>query len=100
MQELRQTEQHLQQVSTQRQHYSRQILEYDNALDELKGVKEAFQIVGSVMVKKDAKAISVELEKKKEIAELRLTTITKQEKELQTLVKKLQDEVTDELDKE
>lgn len=99
MEDLQQLEGQLQGVRRQRQQYQRQVLEFENALDELKSTKEAYQIVGSVMIKKDAAAISTDLEKKKEVASLRLDTLAKQEETLQEEVLELQKKVMSDLDK-
>ena len=62
--QLRVIEQQLSTTSQQRQAYDQQLVEIENALNELKDKQEAYHIVGSIMIKKDAKKIVEELTQK------------------------------------
>ncbi len=100
LQELQALDQQRSKVSQQKTQYKHQVLEIDNALQELETVNEGYQIVGGVMIKKSSKNIISNLQQKKEIASLRLKTLEKQEEELTKQVQKLQQQVITELDKE
>lgn len=96
---LRILEDQLQQVSSQKRSYNRQVMEFENALSELQTSTEAYHIVGNVMVKKSSADLKKQLEHKKEIATIRLQTLEKQEQELEKEVTALQQKVLAELDK-
>lgn len=73
-------EQQMQQYAMQKQTLHVQVVEVDNALDELQKTKEQpFKIVGSVMIGCDKETMIKELQGKKETAEIRLKNVEKQE---------------------
>lgn len=100
IQQLSMIEQHLNSIISQKQQYNKQILEIESALSELDLVDEAYQIVGSVMIKKKSSDIKVNLNEQKELIKVRLQTLEKQEKSYQEQAKKLQDKVMGDLDKQ
>jgi prefoldin beta subunit len=91
-------EQNAQQLSTQRQSFQSQILEIDSALEELKNSKEAYRIIGSIMVKSDASKLKEELDSKKKLIDIRVNSIEKQEEIAREKAKKLQEEIMNELE--
>ncbi len=93
MQELQMIEQNLQNVLMQKQNFQVQIAEIDSALKELEGKESAYKIVGNLLVESDAKTLVQELAGKKEVAELRLKSIEKQEAKLQEKAQSLQKEI-------
>ena len=93
LEELRMVEQQLTAVVSQKQQYQRQILETENALAELEGKSEAYAIVGSVMVKKDASVLVQELTEKKELATTRVQSFEKQEVSLRERIEEVQKSV-------
>ena len=97
IQKLSMLEQSLSSVVSQKQQYNKQFLELESALTEMKGVSEAYQIVGSIMVKKTSAELSKDLEEKKKVLEVRLKSLEKQEKSLREEVKELQEKVVSEL---
>lgn len=86
-------EQNVQQLSMQKQQFSSQLFEIEGALKEVESSNVAYKIVGGVMfgVKKDV--LKSDLESKKELLELRIKTLEKQELQLREKFKKLQEEV-------
>ncbi len=84
---LQLTEQGLQNLLLQKQVFQFELIETNNALEELKKVKtegDVFKIVGSLMFKSNKTTLSKELEKKSDILNLRLKAIDKQEEELKS----------------
>jgi len=82
IQELQLTEQHLQSIHQQKNKFQTQLFETESAIYELANTKIVHKIIGNVMVLADKDKIKKELLEKKEVLELRLKTIEKQEKTL------------------
>lgn len=79
-------------VSAQRQQASMQLEMANASLDELAKTKEksVYKVVGNVLFLKDAKEMEKELGDKKEIFDLRLKTLEKQEENLLKKLKGIQ----------
>ncbi|MCA9478038.1 MAG: prefoldin subunit [Nanoarchaeota archaeon] len=92
-------EQNLSSLVANRQHLQKQILELEEAVKELETVEDAYQIVGTVMLKKSSKDLQKELSEKKETTTVKLESIQQQEKVLRDQLKKVQDSVMAELKK-
>ncbi|HDI03042.1 MAG TPA: prefoldin subunit beta [Candidatus Pacearchaeota archaeon] len=87
------TEQALQNLLLQKQSFQLELLETENALSEVKSTKgDVFKIVGPVLVKAKKEDLIPELEKKKEILELRIKSIEKQEQEMKEKLTKEREE--------
>lgn len=86
MAQLQLAEQGLQNMLMQKQMFQLELVETENALEELKKTKdgEVFRIVGSLMLKANKQEVEQELKKKSELLELRLKAIEKQEDELKS----------------
>ncbi len=96
--QLQLMEQKLQNFMMQRQNFQGQQLELDNALKELdKSKGESYKIVGSIMIATDKESLQNDLNSKKEVVELRLKSIKKQEDALKEKAETLQSEVVAEL---
>ncbi|MBI2673235.1 prefoldin subunit beta [Candidatus Woesearchaeota archaeon] len=94
-------EQNLQNLFMQRQNFQSKLLEVDNALDELKKSNgETYKIVGNIMIKGSREEFIKELESKKEIINLRIKNLEKQEEKLKERASKIQNEVVETLKKE
>jgi len=93
IQRLSLIEQNLNNSLMQKQNFQMQEIEIDNALKELKDSKEAYQIVGNIMIKAEGTKLKKELESKKEIIELRIKNIEKQEEKIKSEAENLQKEV-------
>jgi prefoldin beta subunit len=86
-------EQNLQQLLMQKQQFQSQLFELESALKELEGTKQAYKIVGNIMVAAEKEDLKKDVLQKKEIAELRVSSIEKQEQQLKDRAKKLQEEI-------
>lgn len=92
-------EQNVQTLSMQKQQFQAQLFELESALKEIEKTDESFKIIGNVMIKTDKAALKAELGQKKEIIDLRLKNIDKQDKQLREKAETLQKEVMSKLKK-
>ena len=99
VQKLQLLEQNAQQLLAQRQQFQQSLLEIESALGELDKTKEAYKIIGNIMVATEKEDLKKDLAQKKESMELRIKTLEKQETEVKEKAKKLQEEVLKELEK-
>ena len=91
---LQMLEQNLQMLASQRQSCQLQISEIENAVKELNKTKEqAFKIIGNLMIASNPKELEKELESKKEVLTIRITSLEKQETQLRKKAEELQKEV-------
>jgi len=95
IQQLQITEQALQNLVLQKQMFQLELIESNNALDELKIMKtdEVFKIIGNVMFKTDKEELKKELQKKIDLLNLRLKAIENQEEELRKGLLKARSEI-------
>ena len=91
--QLSMLEQSIQKISMQKQQFQAQLTEIDSALSEISNKEKAYKIVGNIMVLKPKVDIEKDLNSKKEIAELRIKTLEKQEEKAKEKAKALQEEV-------
>ena len=92
--QLQFTEQNVQNLLLQKQTIQSQLLEIESTLEELeKEPKKAFKIVGSVMVESTPKEMQKDLKGKKELLDLKMKSIEKQEEKLKEKSKELQEKV-------
>jgi len=95
IQELQMSEQALQNLLLQKQAFQMELSETENALKEIKSSKEdIFKIVGQIMLKADKQETEKELSHKKDILQLRLNSVEKQEKSVKERVEKLREELS------
>ena len=79
---LQQMQQNLQSIMLQKQHLESEHLETERALELLKKANDediVYKAAGSILVKSSKPTLVSELEEKKELANTRLTVLTKQE---------------------
>ena len=86
-------EQNVQAIAMQKQQVQTQIFEIESALKELEGSTDSFKIIANIMVKTPKDKIKKELEEKKEVLNLRMQTLEKQEKQMKETIKELQKEI-------
>ena len=97
--QLQLIEQNLQNFLAQKQTFQTQLLEIDNALKELNSTKEdSYKIIGNIMIKDKKENLVKELQSKKEIVELRLKSLDKQETKIKDKAEELQTKVVKELE--
>jgi prefoldin beta subunit len=92
-------EHNLHNLEQQRQQMQAQLFELESAIGSLADAKSAYKIVGSVMVHAQPATLLKELQQKKEVLDVRIQSIEKQEEKLRDSAKALQDEVMSELKK-
>ena len=92
-------EQNVQTLLMQKQQFQAQMFEVESALKEIEKTSEAFKIIGNIMIKTEKADLKTELDKKKEIIDLRLKNIDKQEKQLREKGESLQKEVMSKIKK-
>jgi len=90
--QFQQTQQQMQVLLSQKQNLQMQSVEMENALEELgKNEKgDVFEVVGNIMIKKSSDEISKNLNEKKELMDLRLSTLDKQIEKLNEKATELQ----------
>jgi prefoldin beta subunit len=98
--QLQMLEQSMQSLLMQKQQFQLQQTEIESALKELENVDEAYKIVGNIMVLSKKASLKADLNSKKEVAELRIKNIEKQENQLREKASKLQEEVMKEMGKD
>ena len=92
--QLQAMEQRLQSLMMQKQSFQGQLLELENAIGETKDLKgDAFKIIGPIMITAKIDDIKKDLKEKKEMFDLRLKSIDKQEKKIKDEASKLQEKV-------
>jgi len=96
---LQALEQSMQQYVMKRQQFAQKRLEVDSALKEIEKAPEMYKIVGNIMVRTDKESLTRELNDRKEMADLRIKTLEKQESKLSERVEELKTQVMKELKK-
>ena len=94
---LQMMEQSMQNLLMQKQQFQLQRVEIESALKELENVDEAYKIVGNIMVLSKKADLKSDLSSKKEVIELRIKTLEKQENQMRDKASKLQNEVLKEM---
>lgn len=101
IQQLQMFEQTMQNTLMQKQQIQAQQIEIDNALTEINDSKgEVYKIVGPIMVASQKDKIKSDLEAKKEVINIKLKNIEKQESNLKEKATKLQAEVMEKMQAE
>ena len=88
IEQLQLFEQSLQSMLMQKQQFQSQLAEINSALGELEKTEEAYKIVGNIMVSSKKEDLKEDLGSKKEIIELRIKTLEKQENHTKEKAKK------------
>ncbi len=90
-------EQNIQNFLMQKQQFNAQLVEVNSALEEIEKTDTAYKIIGNVMVLSKKEDLKKDLQSRREMAELRIKAIEKQENEIKEKAKKLQQEVLSEM---
>lgn len=93
---LQQIQQNLQSIVLQKQHLESEQLETDRALEVLKKINDndvVYKTAGSILVKSTKPTMISELEEKKELANTRLTVLSKQEARLKENLKEAETKI-------
>ncbi len=92
--QLQLLEQNIQNFLLQKQSFQAQTIEIDNAIEELDKTKgQTYKIVGAIMVSSEKEDLKKDLKNKREVIDLRIRSIEKQENQLKEKASKLQSEV-------
>ena len=92
-------EQNLHSFLTQKRNFQSQMLEIENALKEIETSKEkVYKIVGGVMLESTKEKLEKDLKERKEVLDLRMNSIDKQEKSVKERAEKIQKEVMAEIE--
>ena len=97
--QLSMMEQNIQNFSLQKQQFQAQMLEVESAEKEIEESKEAYKIIGSIMVAQDKDKIKKELKDKKEVLNTRIESFEKQEVKLKERAEAIQKEVLEDMKK-
>lgn len=100
--QLQMLEQNIQNFLMQKQTFQSQLMEVDNASEEIeKAQGKTYKIIGSIMIAEDKESLKKDLDSKKEFLSLKIKAVEKQENQLKEKAAKLQSEVLEHLkDKE
>ncbi len=98
--QLQMYEQSIQQFLAQKNQFQSQLMEVDSALAELKKTDTAYKIIGNIMVLSEKDDLKKDLDSKKEMLELRIKTMEKQESQVKEKTSKLQSEILTKLNPE
>jgi prefoldin beta subunit len=91
--ELSRLEQSSHQLLSQRQVFQSQLIETESALEEINFTEKVYKIIGHIMVLSDKKKIEDELKSKKEMLDIRIKSILKQENKLKEKSTELRNKV-------
>jgi prefoldin beta subunit len=91
--EMQASQQQIQAVLMQKESLNLQNAEIDKALEEMKKTeeKEVFKVVGPVLIKAEKTKVEKEFEEKKELIDVRLKSLKKQEDRLKEKIKESQE---------
>ena len=95
--QLQLLQQNMQSILVQKQQFQMQLNEIESAATELKESKQAYKIVGDIIVSSEKETLEKELKEKAETIELRIKNIETQEERLRKKAEELQKEVMEEL---
>lgn len=94
IQELQILEQNMQNLLLQKQAFMFELNETDNALEELKNSKDdVYKLVGQIMIKSKKDDVEKDLSNKKNVIDLRVKAIEKQEELIKEQLTKRRDEI-------
>jgi len=95
--QLQLLEQNMQNFLMQKQQFQMQLSEISSALDNIKDSKKAYKIIANIMIDAKKEDLEKELKQKKEMLELRIKNLEKQETDIKDKSQKLQKEVLKEV---
>ena len=96
--QLQLLEQNLQNTLMQKQHFQSDLMEAENALNEIDTAEEVYKIVGNIMISKKKEDLKKELDSKKEITNIRIKNLEREESKVREKASALQKEVIGEIE--
>ncbi|MGV8141339.1 MAG: prefoldin subunit beta [Candidatus Woesearchaeota archaeon] len=91
--QIQMIQQNMENFNMQRQQFQLQQTEIDSALVEMDASGETYKIIGNIMVSVNKDKLKKELEEKREMLNIRINSIEKQEEKLRIKFEELQQEV-------
>jgi prefoldin beta subunit len=91
--QLQLLEQNMQNFLMQKQQFQMQLSEINSALENIQGSTKSYKIVANIMVDAQKEDLEKELKQKKEMFELRIKSLEKQEDSIREKSQKLQKDV-------
>lgn len=98
--QLQLIEQNLQQFLMQKQQFQMQLQEVDSAIENLKDAKKAYKIVANIMIDSNKDDLTKDLKQKKEMLEIRIGSLDKQESKIREKAEKIRNEVLGTMEKD
>lgn len=93
LEQLQMLEQNMQSIMAQKQQFTMQQAELEVALAEISKSSSSYKIVGNIMVAAASEELHKELNAKKEVFQVRIATLEKQENKLKERASALQQDV-------
>ncbi len=100
IQKLQLMEQNIQGMMVQRQQFSTQLIEIESALRELEHAPQAYKIVGNIMILTKKEDLTKELSEKKELLDMRIKNLEKQEEQMREKAQNIKETVMKKLKKD
>ena len=97
--QLSMLEQNMQNFASQKQQFQAQLMEAESAEKELENSRDAYKIIGNIMVARDKSRAKDELKEKQTLLKKRIDAFEKQESKLRERAEALQKEVLEEMKK-
>lgn len=97
---LQQLQQTLQSILTQKQQLELELIEIDQALSELEKASDdavIYKSVGSLLVRSEKSKVTSDLKERKELTNMRITVLGRQEERLRSQIKELQEKLQKDL---
>lgn len=98
-----QVQQSLQAIIAQRQQVEAELIEVERALEELRKAPQdaaVYKLAGTIMLRANREELIKELEEKRELANIRITVLKKQEEKLRSNLQEIQNKIDEALRKE
>ncbi len=95
-------QQHAQAVVAQLEAMKNQLIETESSLSEIEKSKEehVYKSVGTILIKKPREEVRKELEERKDLLNIRIESLNKEEKRIREKIKELQGKIQGEIDKQ
>jgi prefoldin beta subunit len=91
--QLQLLEQNMQNFLMQKQQFQMQLSEVESAIENIKDSSKVYKIIANIMVDSEKEKVAEELNHKKEMLQLRIQSLEKQEEKIREKSEKLQKEV-------
>lgn len=100
IQELSMLQQSIANISAQKQQFVSQLSEFESAFKALDKTDKAYKIIGNIMIVSDKEDLKKGLKEKKEMLNIRIKTLEKQEDKLKEKAEAMQKNIMSSLEEE